>query len=130
MPFRRPRQRALNRSIQFIPQSTIIIRYFVALGPITWSVARQSAAHGVNAKCKKIIKRSLNRLQPERALREQVPIKCFDVPQVKNDPVPCWNGPVVNGLVSHNPKQIIGLRARAQQARVKVVPYADSCSGG
>jgi hypothetical protein len=116
MSFGRSRQYVLNRRIQFIPQSTIIILYFVALGPIARSVARQSTPHGIDAKRKKVIKRSLRRRQPKRALRQQVPVKCFDVSKVKNDPVPLWNGPVVYGLVAHNLKQIIRLRARAQQA--------------
>ncbi len=102
----------LNRMVQFIPQSPVVTIDLCSLWPIAWRVARQSAAHRIDPECKKVIERPLHERQPERALRQQVPIKCFNVSQVKNDAVPFWNGPVVNSFVEHNAKQIICLRAR------------------
>ena len=68
--------------------------------------------------------------QPKRALRQKVPIECFDVSQIENDSVPLWNRPVVNGLIAHDAKEFIGLSAGVQQAGVKVVTNADCCSDG
>src|SRR6266478_2541812 len=40
------------------------------------------------------------------------------------------NWPVIYRFIPHDSKQLVGLRASFQQAGMKVVPDADSCSGG
>ena len=130
MSFLRTRERMLNRMIQFTPQAPVVNLHLIPLGPIAWPVVGQSPSNRVNPKRKKIIKRPLPRAQSKRALRKQVPIERLDVSQIKDDSVSFWNGPVVNGFFSHNPKQGIGLRSCFCKAGVKVVPDADSGGGG
>jgi hypothetical protein len=111
MPLRGPFQGMIDGSIQFTPQPLIVAFHVFSRRPILWPIARQSSSHWIDSKRKKIIKSPLHGRQPKRALRQQIPIECFYVPQIKNDPVPFGNGSVVNGLLAHNPEQLVGLRS-------------------
>jgi hypothetical protein len=53
---------------------------------------------------------------------QKVPIERFHVPDVKNDPVPLGDGPVVKRLGPHDSEQLIGSRTRLGQSSQKSPP--------
>src|ERR1700739_4854569 len=73
-----------------------------------------------------MVEGALKRPQPERALRQQIPIKRFYMPNVKNDAMSFGNPPVVHRFFANPPEYFIGARARVKQSAVKVMPDADS----
>src|SRR5467141_5463399 len=128
MAFPRPRQGMLDRVIQLIAQTPVVSLDFFVRRPIRRRIRRQSPIHRVNAKRKQMIECSLKRLQPERALREQIPVKRLHMPNVENNAVSLGNGPVVEGLFANCAEYLVRARAGVKQSGVKVVPDADSCS--
>src|SRR5438876_1190882 len=126
MPFFRPLQRMLDRAIQLFSQTPVVALDFFACRPIRRCIRWQSSVHRVNAKRKQAVEGPLKRPQSKRPLREQVPIKSLDVPDVKNKAVSLGDGPVVYRLFAHHAKYLIGARASVEQSVVKVVTDADS----
>jgi hypothetical protein len=78
------------------------------LGPVGRLVLRKSAIDGINAEGKEMIEAFVRRSQAQRLTCDQIPVKCFEVADVKDDPVPLGNGPVVQSAGSHDPEQVIG----------------------
>jgi hypothetical protein len=80
-----------------------------------------------------LIKCPLKGLQPESALRQQIPIKRLYMSHIEYDAVSLWNRPIIQGLLAHHAKEVVGARAGIMQSGVKVMPDADSsgkCSHG
>src|SRR5713226_7686099 len=73
-----------------------------------------------------MIERSPKGAQTERALRQQIPVKRFHMPHVKNDAVSLGNRPVVHRFFANHAKQFVGPRACFKKSAVKVMPDADS----
>src|ERR1700704_2984088 len=69
----------------------------------------------------------LKRSQPEGALCQQIPVKRFDMPHVKNNPVSLGDRPVVKSLFANHAEYLVGTCASAKQSQVKVVSDANSC---
>src|SRR6202162_2754226 len=130
MPFRGPPHRPRNRRVQVAAQPLIVLLDFLARRPVSGLIRRQAAAHRVDAKRKEVIKGRMKRLQPERALRQQVPIESFHVSNIKNNAMPFGDWPVVERLFPHHSEYFVGARACAQQAGVKVIAGADSSGAG
>src|SRR6267143_1065772 len=128
MALPRPLQGMLDRVIQLIAQTPVVALDFFVPRPIRRRIRRQSPIHRVNAKRKQMIECPLKRLQPERALREQIPVKRFHMPYVENNAVSLGDGPVAEGLFANCAEYLVGARASVKQSGVKVVPDADSCS--
>src|SRR5882757_5620129 len=95
MTLRRAPQCANNGLIQLTLQSLIVTVDFIALGPVRWLIGRQAATYRVDSECEKLIEGRIKGLQPECALRQKIPIEGFDVADVKNNPMPLGNRPVV-----------------------------------
>ncbi len=74
-----------------------------------------------------MVERPLKRPQPERALRQQIPVKRLDMSHVENNPVSLGDWPVVESLFANHAEYFIGARASVQHSAMKVVPDADSC---
>src|SRR4029077_10066548 len=83
-----------------------------------------------DSKREKLIKGRMKRLQPERALRQQVPVESFHVSNIKNNAVPLGNRPIVKRIFPHDAKHLVGARARVYQSGVKAMPDADSTGCG
>src|SRR6266849_4645878 len=130
MTIGRTTQRANNRLIQLTLQSLVIPVDFIALWPVRWLIRRQAATHWIDPECEKLIERRMKRLQPECPLRQQIPIEGFHVPNVKNNPMPLGNWPVVQRVLAYYAEQFICAFACVYQAGVKVMPDADSASRG
>ncbi len=128
MTLPRPLQGMFDRVIQLIAQTPVVALDFFVPRPIRRRIRRQSPIHRVNAKRKQVIECPLKRLQPERALREQIPVKSLHMPNVENNAVSLGNGPVVEGLFANCAEYLVRARAGVKQPGVKVVPDADSCS--
>jgi hypothetical protein len=90
-----------NSLVQLALQSLIVSIDFFPLRPIRWLVGRLSAVNRVNPKRKKLIEQRMKRLQPKRPLPQQVPIESFHVSDVKNNPMPLGDGPVVQRIFAH-----------------------------
>src|SRR4029077_16297568 len=73
-----------------------------------------------------MVEGALKRPQPERALRQQIPIKRLYMPNVNNDAVSFGNRPVVHRLIAYHLEYFGGARACVKQSAVKVMPDADS----
>jgi hypothetical protein len=111
MPFFRPFQSMLDRVIQFLAQTPVIALDFASRRPIRWSIRRQSTIYRINPKRKKMIECSLEGTQTKRAVRQQIPIKSLDMPDVKDNAMPLRDGPVVNSLFANHAKYLVGTRA-------------------
>src|SRR6267154_350577 len=130
MAIRRAPQRANNGLIQLALQLLIVVVNFTAFWPIRRLIRRQSATHWVDPECEKLIESRMKRLQPKRTLRQQIPIEGFHVPNVKNNPMPLGDRPVVNRVFAYYAEQFVGAFAGIYKASVKVMPDADSASRG
>src|SRR5260370_20458614 len=122
-----------NRPVQLMAQTPVVALDFFASRPIRRTIRRQSPIHRVNAKRKQLVEGPLKRPQPKRALRQQIPIKRFNVPHIEDNAVSLGDRPVVNGFFAHHAEYLVGARASVKQSGVKVVPDADSrgkCSHG
>src|ERR1700685_2716880 len=118
MPFRRIGKRSRDRPIQFIAQSLVVRIDLFALRPVRRLIARQSSADWVDSKRKQLIECLVKRLQPERPLRQQIPVERFDVPNVKNDAMPLRDRTVVQRLFTHDLEQVVGALAGFSESEV------------
>src|ERR1700740_1928957 len=69
-------------------------------------------------------------LEAKRALREQVPVERFHVPDVKNNAVALGDRPVVDRVFANDAKYFVSAFACVYEAGVEVMTDADSTSGG
>ena len=95
MAFLRPLQSALDGTVEFFTDALVVTFHFGSRGPICRRVRRQSVADGVDPKGKELIESGVEGTETESALRKQVPVKGFDVADIKNDAVPLRDRPVV-----------------------------------
>src|SRR5712664_208252 len=130
MPFRWMSQRTGNRAVQLAAQLLVVMVNVFSLRPVRWLVRRQATPHRIDPKGKKLIKGRMKRMQTERPLSQQIPIKGFHVPNVKNNPMPLRNRPVVKRIFAHYAEHVVGAFACIYQAGVKIMPNADSASCG
>jgi hypothetical protein len=93
-------------------------------------IRRQAATYWIDPESEKLIECRMKRLQPECTLRQQVPIEGFHMANVKNNPMPLGDRPVVNRVFSNDAKQFVSAFAGIYEAGVKVMPDADSASRG
>jgi len=63
--------------------------------------------------------------QTKGTVGEQVPVKCFDVADIKNDAMAFGDGPVIHGLFADDAKDIVCSGSGIQEAGLKVVSDAD-----
>ncbi len=72
----------------------------------SWPIARlirgQSAAYWINSKRKKLIEGTVKTTQPEGPLAQKIPIECFHMPKIKNNPMTFGNRPFVECFVAQN----------------------------
>src|SRR5215469_11086783 len=91
-------ERIFDGMIEFFAHALVVTLNFLPRGPIFRSVGWQAAANGVDSERKKLIEGSMEGPQAKSALRKKVPVKGFDVAQVKNEAVALGDGPVVEGF--------------------------------
>src|SRR5262249_29188805 len=117
-------QRALDRAVQFVAQTAIVTLHLGKLGPVCRSILGQPAVDRIDAERKKLVELPLEGLQAKCAFSEQVPIKGFDVADVKNDAVPFRNRTVIHSFVANNAKHFVSTRTRFKYTGMDVVAYA------
>src|ERR1035437_2029667 len=88
--------------VQSGTDSRDIVAHSLKGRPVRRLVGRQSAPYRVDAECKQPVKFAMKTLQPQDVLVQQVPVKRFEMPNVKNDAVTLWNGPFVHRVSPHN----------------------------
>src|SRR5215831_15995945 len=97
--------------IEFFSQALVVTLDFLSRGPVFGRVGWQAAADGVNSKSKKLIERTMKGVQTESALRKEVPVKSFNVAQIKYDAVALGDGPIVKRLFANQLEELVGARA-------------------
>jgi len=70
--------------------------------PIARLIRRQSATNRIDSKCKKLIERRVKAAQAKGPLAQKVPVKGFDVAEIKNNAMPFGNGPFVERFVAQD----------------------------
>src|SRR5258708_23212296 len=125
MTLPRPLQGMFDRVIQLIAQTPVVALDFFVPRPIRRRIRRQSPIHRVNAKRKQVIECPLKGLQAESPLRQKVAIKRLYMSHIEYDAVSLWNRPIIQGLLAHHAKYVVGARAGVKQSGVKVVPNGD-----
>src|SRR5208282_4179154 len=95
--------------------------------PVRRRVRGQSAVNGIYSEREELIESRVVRLQPQRGA-QQVPIKGFQVPEIKDQPVALRDGAIVEGIRRKQFKQRVRARSRllhaGQQGRLKFRRYS------
>src|SRR5215472_1430203 len=120
--------------VEFFADAFLVALDFRAGRPILGCVCGQAAADGVDTEGKKLIEGGMKGPQTEGAPRKQVPVKGFDVADVKYDAMPLGDGPVVQCFFANDAEQFIGPSAGINQTCVEIVTNArwrcSECSHG
>src|SRR4051794_39076925 len=107
MAIRWTTQRARNRMIQLALQSLGISIYFFVFWPVRWLVGRQASANRIDSKSKKLIECGVKGLQAKRALRQQIPVESFNVPNIKNDAMAFGNRPIIQRVFPYDTEHVV-----------------------
>src|SRR5579863_5325622 len=61
-------------------------------------------------------------LQTQNALSQKIPIECFQMAEIKNDPVSFWNRPLVERVGPDNIENLVRSSSSIGQALKQLVP--------
>ena len=112
--------RAINRPLgEFVVQSSSNSGDIVVHGfnrrPVRRLIRGQSSAHRIDAEGEQPVKFRVKTFQAESALVQQIPVKGFKVPNVKNDAVAFGDGPFVPSCSTNDLKEGVTSLASVEQ---------------
>src|SRR5262249_34867815 len=107
-------------------KTSVVALHVGKFRPVGGRVLGQASTDRVNAEGKKLVELALEGLQSKSSLGEQIPIECFDMANVENDPVPLRDWTIVDRFVAHDGGGPVGGRARLKGTRMDVVANAGS----
>src|SRR5688572_9367267 len=107
---RHPQQ--LFRSLPGIPVhpgSNIrnIPAYNKGIGPLRRSLAGQLALRRVDSESKQVVQFRGDGVLPQMAFSNKIPVECFEVTEVEDQPMTVGNGAVIQGLREYLGKQAV-----------------------
>jgi len=127
-------QGTFDGSVEFFADAFLVALDFRASRPILGCVCGQTAADGVDTEGKKLIEGGMKGPQTEGAPRKQVPVKGFEVADIKYDAMPLGDRPVVQCFFANDSEQFIGPSAGIHEACMEIVTNArgrcGECSHG
>ena len=88
--------------------------YDKGIGPLRCSFAGQLALRRVNSECKQVVQLRGDGVLPQMAFSHKIPVKCFEMTEIENQPMTVGNGPVIQGLRKYLGKQAVRNPASAK----------------
>ena len=87
--------------------------------PVRWLVGWQPTIHRIDAESKQLVELCVKWLDAESLSGNQIPVERFQVPQVKDQPMPLRNRAVIEGFGADQRKQGIRYLPSVRQTREK-----------
>lgn len=94
------------------PGAPVIPHHFFDSRPIGWLIIGQIAFGRIDPEREQTIEGGVERREIQGVLRQQIPVECLQVSQVKNNAVPFRNGPFIYRIRMYDRKQAVSLAPR------------------
>ena len=98
--------------IENVSDFTYVVADGIQRGPVRRNVGRQSSSDGIDTEGEQAVKSGMDTFQAVRGALcqtsgEQIPVECFQMPDIKDDAMPLRNGPLVKRFGANQIKESI-----------------------